>query len=161
MALSCVAVIGQQNNPLFFKTAVSDPTLALQHAVFSSLDVIEEKVLANGKSPTADRDMFLGLLFPSDEHRLYGYVTSTNIKFVLVVGDPNIADRKIRELFKTLHDFYIKLVCNPFYTAGAAIESRRFDEAVTSLMASTTQTTSAPSSAVISNASTAQQQTNF
>lgn len=91
-------------------------------------------VLANGKAPTTDRDMFLGLLFPSDEHRLYGYVTSTNIKFVLVVGDPNIADRKIREIFKTLHDYYIKLVCNPFYTAGAAIESRRFDTAVASLM---------------------------
>jgi hypothetical protein len=40
----------------------------------------------SSKASAADREMFLGLLFPADEHRLYGYVTSTNIKFVLVVS---------------------------------------------------------------------------
>ena len=40
----------------------------------------------------------------------YGYITSTKVKFVLVVSDNQIADREIRKAFRTLHDNYIKLV---------------------------------------------------
>lgn len=37
--------------------------------VYSSLDVIDEKVSATVKTAN-DKDMFLGLLFPADENRL-------------------------------------------------------------------------------------------
>eukprot|EP00040_Diaphanoeca_grandis_P010372 m.53077 g.53077 ORF g.53077 m.53077 type:complete len:152 (-) comp21705_c0_seq4:77-532(-) len=133
MAISCAAVIGQKNQPLYIRTATDDPALRFQHAVYSSMDVIDEKVATSTKS-SADRDMFLGRLFPADEHRLYGYITSTNVKFVLVVSDPKLADRDIRKFFRTLHDHYIQLVGNPFYKPGGAITSKKFDDSVATLM---------------------------
>eukprot|EP00038_Savillea_parva_P019278 m.27005 g.27005 ORF g.27005 m.27005 type:complete len:133 (+) comp4365_c0_seq2:45-443(+) len=87
------------------------------------------------KSSSSDRDKFLGLLFPADEHRLYGYVTSTNIKLVLVVCDPSALETDIKKLFRTIHDAYISLVSNPFYKPDSVIESTRFDAVVTSLLA--------------------------
>eukprot|EP00038_Savillea_parva_P019277 m.27000 g.27000 ORF g.27000 m.27000 type:complete len:140 (+) comp4365_c0_seq1:353-772(+) len=134
--LSCVTVIGQKNNPLYIRTAEPDRNLRLQHAVYSSLDVIDEKIGATAsKSSSSDRDKFLGLLFPADEHRLYGYVTSTNIKLVLVVCDPSALETDIKKLFRTIHDAYISLVSNPFYKPDSVIESTRFDAVVTSLLA--------------------------
>jgi len=127
-------VIGQKNQPLYIRTSEPDRNLKLQHAVYSSLDVIDEKINNPGGN-RADSDMFLGLLFPADEYRLYGYVTSTNIKLVAEVSDPAANDRDIRKLFRAIHDNYILLVSNPFYKPDSIIDSRRFDEAVQELLA--------------------------
>lgn len=91
------------------------------------------------KASASDRDMFLGLLFPADEHRLYGYVTSTNIKLVLVVSDPAAVDRDIKKLFRSIHESYIALVSNPFYNPDSVIESKKFDSSMDALLVDTSK----------------------
>ncbi len=54
----CVGVTFGQNFPLFFKAFSDDDVLKLQLAVYSSLDVIEER---------SRSDLSLGLLCPVDE----------------------------------------------------------------------------------------------
>jgi hypothetical protein len=57
----------------------------------------------------------------------------------LQVSDPTAVDRDVRKLFRTIHDFYINLVCNPFYKSDTNIESKAFDRAVQGLLASPTK----------------------
>ena len=45
LAIVCFPVI-LQNNPLYIRTAEPDRNLRLQHAVYSSLDVIDEKSMS-------------------------------------------------------------------------------------------------------------------
>jgi hypothetical protein len=100
--------------------------------------------VTGSKASAADRDMFLGLLFPADEHRIYGYVTTTNIKLILVVSDPSAVDRDIKKLFRTIHDSYISLVANPFYSPDSVIESSKFDKAVEGLLAKPSKPVKSP-----------------
>ena len=65
----------------------------------------------------------------------YSCLTSTNIKLVLVVSDPTATDRDIRKLFRTIHDTYVRLVCNPFYKPDTNIESKQFDAAIEEFLA--------------------------
>jgi hypothetical protein len=72
MPIVCIAVVGQQNNPLFIKTypqADQDKELRLHLIVHCSLDAVEEKVLLK----RAPAESFLGLLYPTEEYRVYGY----------------------------------------------------------------------------------------
>ena len=73
MPIVCLAVVGPQNNPLFFKSFSSpspDPErdLKLHFIVHCSLDAVEEKVLLK----RAPLDAYLGLLYPTEEFRVYG-----------------------------------------------------------------------------------------
>jgi len=71
MPIVCLAVVGPQNNPIFFRTFSPDPEkdLKLQFIVHCSLDAIEERV-ALKRAPIGDA--FLGLLYPTEDYRVYG-----------------------------------------------------------------------------------------
>ncbi|XP_017715164.1 PREDICTED: trafficking protein particle complex subunit 2-like protein isoform X8 [Rhinopithecus bieti] len=66
----------------------------------------------------------------------YGYVTNSKVKFVMVVDSSNTAlrDNEIRSMFRKLHNSYTDVMCNPFYNPGDRIQSRAFDNMVTSMM---------------------------
>eukprot|EP00050_Salpingoeca_kvevrii_P011719 m.17529 g.17529 ORF g.17529 m.17529 type:complete len:107 (-) comp3593_c0_seq2:323-643(-) len=99
MPVTCVAVIGPKNNPLYFRTA-SEDVLRFQFLVHSALDVVDEKVASLGKSGA---DQFLGLLSSADDMRVYGYMTQTKYKFVVVVDDVSTArDNEIRAVSESL-----------------------------------------------------------
>ena len=73
MPIVCLAVVGPQNNPLFIKTFFPqgpdpDKDLKLHFVVHCSLDAIEERVLLK----RSVQDAFLGLLYPTEEYRVYG-----------------------------------------------------------------------------------------
>lgn len=80
--------------------------------------------------------MFVGLLAPVEELRVYGYVTTTRIKFVLVVEDDAVpeaqanVDAEIKALLKQLHEVYVQDMLNPFKDITAPITSKRFDEQI-------------------------------
>jgi hypothetical protein len=83
--------------------------------------------------PGAD-GMFVGLLCPVDELRVYGYVTSTKNKFILVVEDEALAetqqinmDSEVKALMKNIHTLYIEEMLNPFTDIYGPITSKRFD----------------------------------
>eukprot|EP00050_Salpingoeca_kvevrii_P011718 m.17526 g.17526 ORF g.17526 m.17526 type:complete len:134 (-) comp3593_c0_seq1:190-591(-) len=131
MPVTCVAVIGPKNNPLYFRTA-SEDVLRFQFLVHSALDVVDEKVASLGKSGA---DQFLGLLSSADDMRVYGYMTQTKYKFVVVVDDVSTArDNEIRAMFRRIHELYMVAISNPFHTYGEKIESKKFDGGIRAIM---------------------------
>lgn len=89
MAAVCVAIIGKdvrcavgyysvkllsnlffQNSPQYIATSDVDHELDLQYKVHAALDVVEEKCNAGGKGVDANRDLYLGLLYSSETHKM-------------------------------------------------------------------------------------------
>ena len=59
-----------------------------------SLDVIEEKLQSAGITNSKD-DMYLGFLGPIEDYKVYGYVTNTSVKFVVVLQDTLVRDSEL------------------------------------------------------------------
>ena len=47
--------------------------------VHTSLDVVEEKIAAGTKNASDSRELYLGLLYPTEDYKVYGYVTNTKV----------------------------------------------------------------------------------
>eukprot|EP00053_Salpingoeca_punica_P005571 m.55322 g.55322 ORF g.55322 m.55322 type:complete len:137 (+) comp13304_c0_seq4:108-518(+) len=132
MMVSCVAVVGMNNNPLFVKS-VGEEALKFQYMVHTSLDIVEEKTLTVKTDEVVDA--YLGMLYPYDEYRVYGFVTNTKVKFMVVIDElQQMRDSDMRTLFRQIHDAYIRAVCSPFYRSGSAITSPAFSKTITTLM---------------------------
>jgi Sedlin, N-terminal conserved region len=110
-------------------------------------------------SAAAAADAFVGLLCPLEEFRVYGFMTTTRVKFLLTIredvniivnhpndNNPNIVattttttmtmdeylERIVKGLFIELHQIYVEYALNPFspfFTSGPII-SQRFDNQV-------------------------------
>ncbi|KRT83222.1 hypothetical protein AMK59_3589 [Oryctes borbonicus] len=132
----CAAIIGKDNSPKYFTCLNPYDELNLQYKVLSSLDVVEEKLNSGTKSGSDIRELYLGMLYSLETHKIYGYVTNTKIKFVIIVDSTNIAirDNEIRSMFRKLHSIYADYVCNPFHIPGDQITSKSFDERVKNIM---------------------------
>jgi len=63
-----------QNYPLFLRTVSSDKDLTLYYTVHTSLDVIEEKISSVAKTNNDLRELYLGLLYPMEDFRVYPFV---------------------------------------------------------------------------------------
>jgi len=63
---------------------------------------------------------------------MYGYITNTKIKFIVVlkdvVGDPNL-----KSWFRDLHSLFIATMANPFASLNSKIESSNFDAEIAKL----------------------------
>ncbi|XP_076470581.1 trafficking protein particle complex subunit 2-like protein [Babylonia areolata] len=132
----CVAVVAKENYPLFIKTTPTNNELQFYYTVHTSLDVVEEKISSVGKNVNDLRELYLGLLYPTEDYKVYGYVTNTKVKFVIVVESSNssLRDNEIRTMFKRLHGAYVDMLCNPFYTPGENIVSQKFENVVVGMM---------------------------
>lgn len=135
MAVSIV-VIGKDNAPLYSWAADGRDKLQLEYLAHTALDVIQEKVASTTKTPGDTRDLYLGLLYASEEYKLFGYTTNTRIKLVIITdaGNTTLRDNEIRMMFRRLHDMYTRVVCNPFYCPGKEINSREFDQNIQALV---------------------------
>ncbi|XP_064094545.1 trafficking protein particle complex subunit 2-like protein [Macrobrachium nipponense] len=132
----CVSVIGKENSPLYVWVGSGREELHLHYLAHTALDVIQEKVAAVSKTPDT-RELYLGLLYASEEYKVYGYTTNTRIKFVIITdaGNTTLRDNEIRMMFRRLHNMYTNVVCNPFYIPGEQINSREFDKGISALVA--------------------------
>ncbi|XP_075743661.1 trafficking protein particle complex subunit 2-like protein isoform X3 [Rhipicephalus microplus] len=121
-----VAVIGRENSPLFVKTVTPCNELKFLYTIHTSLDVVEEKISPGNKSSGDVRELYLGLLYPTEDYKVYGYVTNTKTKFIVIVetSRTTLRDNEIRQMFHKLHASYCDVVCNPFYVPGGQILSR-------------------------------------
>lgn len=130
----CIAILTKDNCPLYLACDKTEDALKMNFLVHTSIDVIEEK-LNSTKAANDPRDVYLGQLYPNEDYRIFGYVTNTKIKFVVLeaVRHP-IKDGEIRELFGRIHSAYIALVCNPFYNPGDPITSASFTKIISSLL---------------------------
>ncbi|KAF5928750.1 hypothetical protein HPG69_007382, partial [Diceros bicornis minor] len=130
----CVAVIAKENYPLYIRSVPTENELKFHYMVHTSLDVVDEKISAMGKALVDQRELYLGLLYPTEDYKVtfpnqlcsYGYVTNSRVKFVMVVDSSNTAlrDNEIRSMFRKLHNSYTDVMCNPFYNPGDRIQSR-------------------------------------
>lgn len=76
--LSLTKPITRQNSPQYIASSDFEKELELQYRVHSALDVIEEKC-APGLKPTQDsRDLYLGLLYSTESHKMYFYFSFIN-----------------------------------------------------------------------------------
>ena len=60
-----------QNYPLYIKAAASDNELKFYYTVHTSLDVVEEKISTVGKNANELRELYLGLLYPTEDYKVY------------------------------------------------------------------------------------------
>eukprot|EP00977_Amphora_coffeiformis_P009124 scaffold2069_cov187-Amphora_coffeaeformis.AAC.41 len=72
---------------------------------------------------------FVGLLGPWEDLRLYGWMTTTQIKFLVAIQDAEI-DGDIVGLLRKLHQIYVEYRLNPLGPLTGPIQSTRFDEKV-------------------------------
>lgn len=91
MPVLCLAVVGADNSPVFLRTRnwiegqnseVPPDDIHLLYVLHSSLDTIEERLGQSGQS----RDTYLGLLKQSETYRVFGLVTATLVKILVLVA---------------------------------------------------------------------------
>ncbi|KAF5831918.1 Sedlin [Dunaliella salina] len=134
----CVAVVGQQNQPLYIKAFGEDVDghllLKLHHVVHCSLDALEERVLM--KVPANSGGAYLGLLYPTPHFKVYGYLSNTATKFFIILDhNPLRDDSVIAKAFKKIHGLYADTTSNPFHEFNLPLRSPRFDAVVSTLVA--------------------------
>uniref|UniRef100_U5EV47 Trafficking protein particle complex subunit 2-like protein n=1 Tax=Corethrella appendiculata TaxID=1370023 RepID=U5EV47_9DIPT len=131
---ACISIIAKNNSPLYIATADLDKEIELQYRVNASLDVVEEKCLQ--KQTPDSRDLYLGLLYATETYKIYGYVTNTKVKFIIIIDSSNTSFREneVRTMFRNLHNLYSDAVCNPFYIPGEQLTSKNFDKNVRSII---------------------------
>eukprot|EP00850_Spirogloea_muscicola_P024673 SM001260S26277 [mRNA] locus=s1260:1103:2028:- [translate_table: standard] len=89
-----------------------------------------------GAAAGGGSDTFLGLLYPTEDYRVYGYVSNTRIKFVLVADDEELRDADVRDFFRRFHSAYVDAASNPFHVPGKRITSPAFAERVGTIVRS-------------------------
>ncbi|CAM6082304.1 unnamed protein product [Calypogeia fissa] len=133
----CVAVVGQQNNPLYLQSFTNgDDALKFHYIVHCSLDVIDEKVNNPKKLGVSLNETFLGLLYPTEDYKVFGYLSNTKIKFILVTTDQDLRDADVRNFFRRFHAAYVDAASNPFHVPGKRITSPAFTERVSNIVKS-------------------------
>jgi len=131
----CVAVIGKENSPLFISCLNPDQELGYHYNLHTSLDVIEEK-LSNSNRSNEHRDLYMGALYTTEHLKVFGYVTNTKIKFIIIVdsSNTNMRDNEPRQMFRKLHIAYANVMANPFYAPATKITSKKFNSVINSLL---------------------------
>ncbi|KAJ7700056.1 Sedlin, N-terminal conserved region-domain-containing protein [Mycena rosella] len=121
--LNAVAFISPQNHPILIRTFAKqdDHAIKYHYIAHTSLDVIEERVAAGGKST----ECYLGLLYSMEDVAVYGYITPLKVKIViaLALSDSVVRDVEVNTIFKALHMAYYSAISNPFLKLDAPSEA--------------------------------------
>jgi len=122
----CVAVLLKEDLIYLRRSTEELKFLFLIHA---SIDILEEKInlLTKPSSDRDSRDFYLGLLCTVEEYKIYGYVTNTRVKFVIIFEhSPSLLkDPDIKTLFQRLHQAYIDCISNPFCDPNTQLKSKK------------------------------------
>jgi trafficking protein particle complex subunit 2 len=126
--ISCIAIIGKhvrsvnafltsQNNPLFLKTFAKTPSTPMQKPenlasllpapspalkyhflAHSALDIIEERIVSGAKTI----DTYFGLLHVLEEVSVYGFLTNTLVKIIVMIeggdGSGGLRDSDVKSV---------------------------------------------------------------
>ncbi|KAJ6765881.1 TRAFFICKING PROTEIN PARTICLE COMPLEX SUBUNIT 2 [Salix purpurea] len=88
------------------------------------------------KSAPMLNETYLGLLYPAENYKVYGYLTNTKVKLILVTMDLNVRDAGVRNFFRKFHAAFVDAVSNPFHVPGKKITSRTFAERASNIVKS-------------------------
>jgi hypothetical protein len=104
-----------------------------------SLDYVDEKWTQKYEESTGlSQDTYLGLLHDLEDLRIYGWITTTLIKFIIIVEaslEPKEAE--IRSILLNIYDLYIQVVSNAFYSVGdirQPITSEKFNRGIQTIV---------------------------
>ena len=100
-------------------SSCADPAqeLTFHYSLHTSLDVIEEKLSASNKAAGSNqRELYLGALNSSEHQKVFGYVTNTRIKFVIIVDSSNtsLRDNETRQMFRLVY-FIFTFISGQFH----------------------------------------------
>nr|ACO14312.1 Trafficking protein particle complex subunit 2-like protein [Esox lucius] len=85
----CIAVIAKENYPLYIRSVPTQNELKFHYTVHTSLDVVEEKISAVGKAMADQRELYLGLLYPTEDYKVYPsqiYVLFSHLHHALILS---------------------------------------------------------------------------
>lgn len=134
-----VAIVNTANCPLLIRTSYDevdkDKETNLIYLMHASLDIVQEKT----EQPTS-RDNFLGVLYQCEQYKIYGLLSTTKVKILLMLnqrycyGQPREND--IRQTLKNIHKAYIDATAmNPFYKPSEPIKSKRLNSYLDTIFA--------------------------
>uniref|UniRef100_A0ACD5Y2P1 Uncharacterized protein n=1 Tax=Avena sativa TaxID=4498 RepID=A0ACD5Y2P1_AVESA len=86
-------------------------------------------------NPTLN-ETFLGLLYPTENYKVYGYLTNMKVKILMVTTDLDVKDADARNIGRKFHAAYVDAVSNPFHVPGKKIASRSFGARVNTIVKS-------------------------
>jgi len=96
--------------------------------------LLREKERVKKKNKGDKLDKYLGLLYPTEDYKVYGYITNTNVKMIIVTTEnANPKDPDLRMFFTNFHKLYVNAASNPFYESNTKIDSPSFVKALTTL----------------------------
>ncbi|CAK4085341.1 unnamed protein product [Aphanomyces euteiches] len=124
--MSLFMIVGS-TDPLYsldVKPRKEDTAHVDEFVLNSSLDVVQEAMWTNN-------NMWMKVVDKFNEQFVSGFVTATNIKFLLLHESRN--EDAIKLFFQEVYDLYVKLLLNPFYTHDTPINSPDFDLRVRAL----------------------------
>lgn len=126
-----IAIVSTSNRPLLIRTILDETdkeeATRLIYLMHASLDIVEEKV----EQPTS-RDNFLGILYQCERYKIYGLMSTTKVKILLMISQRHSftspRENDIRLMLKNIHKVYIDATAmNPFYKPNEPVKSRRLD----------------------------------
>jgi len=122
---AAVALVDAQNAPLFLKRFDAGEDLDLLFTVHSALDSFEETMLPGRK---AARKSYLGLLNLIDGQAVYGFLSNTLVKTIVVLdvaasGFAVPSDTVMEDLLKRLYNCYVATISNPFFELGTPLQA--------------------------------------
>ena len=88
------------------------------------MDPMEEQMLQSSQN-------FLRVLDKFNDFNVTGFVTSDNLKFLLL--HKQRSEDSIRRFFHDVRDLYLKVLLNPFYDPKTLISNSQFEARVQSL----------------------------
>merc|ERR1711933_450809 len=95
-----------------------------EFVLHAALDNIEEAIWTTQSCYLKAVDRYYDLTVSA-------YATSSLVKFLLLHDSKN--DDGIRSFFHDIHEYYIKIMLNPFHTQTTKITSKHFDDKVKAL----------------------------
>lgn len=128
---SAVAIVNSSNCPLLIRTSLDDidkeEATKLVYLMHASLDIVEEKA----EQPNS-RDNFLGVLYQCEQYKIYGLMSTTKVKILLMINQRyNFSpprENDIRLVLKNIHKAYVDATTlNPFYNPNEQVKSKRLD----------------------------------
>eukprot|EP00768_Dysnectes_brevis_P004311 gnl/Dysnectes_brevis/3094_a3848_1480.p1 GENE.gnl/Dysnectes_brevis/3094_a3848_1480~~gnl/Dysnectes_brevis/3094_a3848_1480.p1 ORF type:complete len:152 (+),score=3.10 gnl/Dysnectes_brevis/3094_a3848_1480:39-458(+) len=107
----CIAVIDQKNEPVCIVMQKKEENeYDLQFLVHASIDAVMERIKEGPKQ------FFLGLLSSIDDAKIWGWVTASQYKIILVTdNNPRIKTGDINSILSRAHIEFVDACCNPFF----------------------------------------------
>lgn len=130
-APSAVAIVNTANSPLLLRTSFDDTdkeeATKLIYLMHASLDIVQEKA----EQPTS-RDNFLGILYQCEQYKIYGLMSTTKVKVLLMISQRHNynppRENDVRQMLRNIHKAYVDATAmNPFYKPNEPINSKRLN----------------------------------